>query len=126
MTKEELRKEFENETGITIPMANTFEYSEWLEKKLIDQSQEPKQREVSEEDIKEIAIKFSDEVLPCIFKLTVEELVELSIRKGLSMKEREILTEDKENIDKEEWINFFFNNSKAEILEYLINYKFPL
>jgi hypothetical protein len=45
MTKEELRKEFEDATGITIPMANTFEYSQWLEKKLIDQSQEPKQRE---------------------------------------------------------------------------------
>jgi hypothetical protein len=31
-----------------------------------------------------------------------------------------------ENIDREEWIHFFKNNSKEEILEYLIKYKFPL
>jgi hypothetical protein len=40
--------------------------------------------------------------------------------------EQETLEEVEENIDREEWINFFKNNSKEEILEYLINYKFPL
>jgi hypothetical protein len=30
------------------------------------------------------------------------------------------------DLDKEEWVNLFKNNSKQEILEYLINYKFPL
>jgi hypothetical protein len=39
---------------------------------------------------------------------------------------QETLEEVEENIDREEWINFFKNNSKEEILEYLINYKFPL
>jgi hypothetical protein len=39
---------------------------------------------------------------------------------------QETLKEAEENIDREEWINFFKNNSKEEILEYLINYKFPL
>jgi hypothetical protein len=39
---------------------------------------------------------------------------------------QEILEEVEKNIDREEWINFFKNNSKEEILEYLINYKFPL
>jgi hypothetical protein len=44
---------------------------------------------------------------------------------GLPIKQ-ETLEEVEENIDREEWINFFKNNSKEEILEYLINYKFPL
>jgi hypothetical protein len=39
---------------------------------------------------------------------------------------QETIEEVEENIDREEWINFFKNNSKEEILEYLINYKFPL
>jgi hypothetical protein len=39
---------------------------------------------------------------------------------------QETLEEIEKNIDREEWINFFKNNSKEEILEYLINYKFPL
>jgi hypothetical protein len=39
---------------------------------------------------------------------------------------QETLEEVEKNIDREEWINFFKNNSKEEILEYLINYKFPL
>ena len=29
-------------------------------------------------------------------------------------------------LDREEWINLFKNNSKEEILEMLIDYKFPL
>jgi hypothetical protein len=39
---------------------------------------------------------------------------------------QETLKKVEENIDREEWIHFFKNNSKEEILEYLINYKFPL
>ncbi len=39
---------------------------------------------------------------------------------------QETFEEIEKNIDREEWINFFKNNSKEEILEYLINYKFPL
>ena len=42
------------------------------------------------------------------------------------MQNKETLEEVEKNIDREEWINFFKNNSKEEILEYLINYKFPL
>jgi hypothetical protein len=39
---------------------------------------------------------------------------------------QETLKKVEENIDREEWIHFFKNNSKEEILEYLIKYKFPL
>ena len=39
---------------------------------------------------------------------------------------QETLEEVEKNIDREEWINFFKSNTKEEILEYLINYKFPL
>jgi hypothetical protein len=39
---------------------------------------------------------------------------------------QETLKKVEENIDREEWIHFFKNNSKEEILEYLIDYKFPL
>jgi hypothetical protein len=47
--------------------------------------------------------------------------------KGCDRKpKQETLEEIEKNIDREEWINFFKNNSKEEILEYLINYKFPL
>ena len=39
---------------------------------------------------------------------------------------QETLKKVEENIDREEWIHFFRTNSKEEILEYLIKYKFPL
>jgi len=40
----------------------------------------------------------------------------------------EMIEQDKEikELDKEEWINLFKNNSKEEILERLIEHKFPL
>ena len=40
--------------------------------------------------------------------------------------QQETLKKVEENIDREEWIHFFKNNTKEEILEYLIDYKFPL
>ena len=43
-----------------------------------------------------------------------------------SIRRLETLKEAEGDIDREEWINFFKNNTKEEILEYLINYKFPL
>jgi hypothetical protein len=49
-----------------------------------------------------------------------------SADKTITVYRQETLEEVEENIDREEWINFFKNNSKEEILEYLINYKFPL
>lgn len=95
MTKEDLQKEFENETGITIPMVNTFEYSEWLEQKLIDQSQEPKQMKVSEE------LQYQN--LTCLvngFELTTyqKSLAKQEYDKLLSMKEREAVEVDKKII----------------------------
>jgi hypothetical protein len=50
-TKEELRAEFckhDDKFEYSILSATISNYSQWLEQKLIDQSQEPKQREVSE------------------------------------------------------------------------------
>jgi hypothetical protein len=44
---------------------------------------------------------------------------------GIKPKQK-TLKKVEENIDREEWIHFFKNNSKEEILEYLIKYKFPL
>lgn len=34
--------------------------------------------------------------------------------------------QDRKALDREEWINLFKNNSKEEILEMLIDHKFPL
>jgi len=39
---------------------------------------------------------------------------------------QEIQLKDSNSCDKDEWINLFKNNSKEEILKYLIDYKFPL
>lgn len=36
------------------------------------------------------------------------------------------IVENINNLDREEWINLFKNNSKEEILELLIKHKFPL
>jgi hypothetical protein len=53
-------------------------------------------------------------------------MIHLPDNEVLGEPKQETLEEIEKNIDREEWINFFKNNSKEEILEYLINYKFPL
>jgi hypothetical protein len=64
--------------------------------------------------------KFPEELPNCVFIDKYEIIIPQEEPK------QETLEEAEKNIGREEWINFFKNNSKEEILEYLINYKFPL
>ena len=59
-------------------------------------------------------------------KQTVEQYEQQGLEKYAYEFQQETLKKVEENIDREEWIHFFKNNSKEEILEYLIKYKFPL
>jgi len=97
MTKEDLQKEFDfpNKALILKEAPFWMLYSQWLEQKLLDQSQEPKQREVREE------LQYQN--LTCLvngFELTTYQkgLAKQEYKKLLLMKEREAVKVDKKII----------------------------